>query len=182
MEDDKKKKESLAKKIVKSSGYTEKIDTREVQPILSPREHKLKITKDRAAKMLKKGDREGATKLLKEAMASQDYKITETKKKAAKSMLSSGIKSNLLKKVGSKALKSIPIIGGIASAISSNDASAAIPVLGDSESTGPAKGSRDAKFENPNTSDKDREQMYKESIKNALKKKKMSKGGIVPKC
>lgn len=55
-----------------------------------------------------------------------------------------------LRKLGKglgKGLKAVPLIGGIASALMTNDASAAVPILGDVELLGPEKGTLDYKLE-----------------------------------
>ena len=44
-------------------------------------------------------------------------------------------------------LKAFPLIGGIMAAVSSGDASAAIPILGDADNLGPAPGSLERKLE-----------------------------------
>lgn len=59
--------------------------------------------------------------------------------------------SNIAKKlkgaVPKGALKAIPLVGGIASALASGDASAAVPFLDSAESLGPARDSLEGKFE-----------------------------------
>src|ERR1043165_329374 len=52
-------------------------------------------------------------------------------------------KLRALKSLGTKALGAVPVLGGLASAAMSQDASAAIPVLDSAEPLGPAKGSLD---------------------------------------
>ena len=57
-------------------------------------------------------------------------------KQANKTITGSAFRKKIAKLVGKKALSSIPIIGGIASAFMSGDASAAIPILGGIEGAG----------------------------------------------
>lgn len=55
----------------------------------------------------------------------------------------------LVGKAAKSGLKAIPVIGPLAAALASGDASAAIPVLGDAESLGPQKGSLGSIIEDP---------------------------------
>lgn len=94
--------------------------------------------------------------------------------------LDAGVKSGskqIAKKIGKKLLSSIPFVGAAYSAAQSQDASAAVPGLGDVESTGPKKGSQDAKLEDPSISMEERKKIY-ESIKKTQNKKALeaSKG------
>lgn len=60
--------------------------------------------------------------------------------------------SSVLQKLKSGGFKSIPFVGpalGAATALSSGDVSAAIPVLNEADSLGPEKGSEDYEIENP---------------------------------
>lgn len=59
----------------------------------------------------------------------------------AKISTASEFKKNIAKKLGKKSLKALPIVGGIISAVSSGEASAAVPILDQAESLGPRKGS-----------------------------------------
>lgn len=52
-----------------------------------------------------------------------------------------------LSKLGKKGLKAIPLIGPAAAALTTGDASAAIPLLGEADATGPAKGSPESVIE-----------------------------------
>jgi hypothetical protein len=63
-----------------------------------------------------------------------------------------------ISKVTKRGLKALPLVGGIVSAMESGDASAAIPVLGDAESTGPEQGSLESVIEDPTASDDMRRQ------------------------
>lgn len=66
-----------------------------------------------------------------------------------------------------KGMKSIPILGsaiGLASAIGSEDASAAIPILDSAESLGPNKGTLDYRLEQGMLTDEDKEQLKRESL------------------
>ena len=59
------------------------------------------------------------------------------------------IKSKALKKGAKYGLKMLPIVGGLAAAIASGDASAAMPDALSSEPLAPKKGSTDHDIENP---------------------------------
>ena len=76
----------------------------------------------------------------------------------------------IAKKIGKKLLSSIPFVGGAVSAMQSGDASAAIPVLGDSDDTGPKKGSLDSKIEDPSVPMEERKKAFE-----ALKKRHSKK-------
>jgi len=68
-----------------------------------------------------------------------------------------------------KGLKSIPILGsaiGLASAIGSDDASAAIPILDSAESLGPQKGSLDYRLENGMLTEEDKEELKRQTLLN----------------
>ena len=87
--------------------------------------------------------------------------LTKRKNKAVKDLAAKTAAKKALKKgakkVGKKLLSSIPLIGGIASAIASKDASAAIPIIGDIASMdGPKKGTPGHDIENPDISRKAR--------------------------
>jgi hypothetical protein len=58
-------------------------------------------------------------------------------------------------------LKSLPLIGGLATAIQSRDVSAAIPLLDQADDLGPAKGSPGAIIEDPKSSPEDRKKAIK---------------------
>lgn len=53
-------------------------------------------------------------------------------------------------------LKSLPLVGGIAAAIQSNDASAAVPLLDQADSLGPGKGTPSSIIEDPTVSPEER--------------------------
>jgi len=69
-------------------------------------------------------------------------------------------------KVAGKGLKAVPLVGGLISALTSGDASAAIPILGDVDEIGPERGSPEAVFEDMSASPEER----KKAIE-ALKKR-----------
>lgn len=52
-------------------------------------------------------------------------------------------------KAAKKALKSIPIIGGLAAGLATGDVEAAIPILGEADALGPRKGDEGYDIENP---------------------------------
>ena len=54
-----------------------------------------------------------------------------------------------LAKASKKGLKAIPMVGGLVAGLLSGDASAAIPILGDSDPLGPQKGDEGYDIENP---------------------------------
>lgn len=82
--------------------------------------------------------------------------------------ISSG--SDFTKKIAAKraalaakrGLRAIPIIGGLAAGLMSDDASAAIPILDMAESTGPLPGSPDAIIEDPSATNEMRRQALEE--------------------
>jgi len=55
-------------------------------------------------------------------------------------------------KFGKAGLKSIPLLGGIATALATKDASAAIPILNEADDLGPVAGSPSSVLEDPNAS------------------------------
>jgi hypothetical protein len=67
------------------------------------------------------------------------------------------------KMMGKKVLGAVPVLGGLASAAMSGDASAAVPGL-DQESLGPAPGSLDSRIENGTLTDEDKNQMRLEAL------------------
>lgn len=71
-----------------------------------------------------------------------------------------------LGKFGKTGLKSLPLIGGVAAALSSGDVSAAVPVLGDIESLGPRQGTPEAVIEDMSATPEERMKAIK-----ALKEK-----------
>jgi hypothetical protein len=68
------------------------------------------------------------------------------------------------KMVGKKVLGAVPVLGGIANAVMSQDASAAVPGLDAAESTGPAAGSLDERIEKGTLTDEDKRQMRLEAL------------------
>lgn len=71
------------------------------------------------------------------------------------------------KKVGKKLLGAVPFVGGLASAIATKDASAAIP--GDISATGPGKGTPSSVIENPDSTPAQRKAAIKELLKKRAK-------------
>lgn len=69
------------------------------------------------------------------------------------------------KMVGKKVLGAVPVIGGLANAVMSGDASAAVPGLDSAESLGPAPGSLDSRIENGTLTDEDKKQLRMEALK-----------------
>ena len=110
-----------------------------------------KINLHRAKKLQSEGKESLAKELLKKAMKA--YK--------------SGAAKKIVKSVGKK----LPIIGGIAAAAASGDVSAAIPVIGDSDDLGPAKGSPGHDIENPPKDPKKRKKQV-QAILARMKKEK----------
>lgn len=94
-----------------------------------------------------KGSREEVGDVAEKLISGSDFAKKIAAKRAA---------LKALKGAGKAGLKSIPLIGGVASALSSGDASAAVPVLGDVESLGPEKGSPESIIEDPSASDEER--------------------------
>ena len=85
--------------------------------------------------------------------------------------LEKAMKSKMFKQIAKKGLKALPVVGGIATAISSKDASAAVPVLGDSEAAGPKKGTPGYDIENPDVRGEKRRKL----IESLVRKKRMNK-------
>jgi hypothetical protein len=140
----------------KVKNTTDKIDTKEIVKVkdaqaVKDREGLRKIQKA-AEKLKSAGQGSRADDLIKKAMESKAFK-------------------RIAKSAAKKTLKSIPIVGGLASAIMSKDASAAVPVLSEAEEAGPSKGSLEAKMEDPSLS---AEQRYKiqQKLKEKFKKNK----------
>lgn len=113
-----------------------------------------------------------------------EKKLLTRKMEKAKSLMAQGSKkeaadilkrympeAKAFKKAGTKLLSGIPILGGALSALTSKDASAAVPVLGDSESLGPEKDSLEAQIENPKLSSEQRAAAMKKLIeKNRMRR------------
>jgi hypothetical protein len=70
--------------------------------------------------------------------------------------------TGVLSKLGKRGLKSIPFLGAVANAVMSDDASAAIPLLGEAEDVGPTKGSIDSIIEDPSASPEQRKTALEE--------------------
>lgn len=66
------------------------------------------------------------------------------------------MKMQALKKLGSKGLKALPIVGALGSALASGDVSAAVPVLSEADDLGPLEGSLEAVVEDPSKSMEER--------------------------
>ena len=65
-------------------------------------------------------------------------------------------KKRALRKIMGRGMKALPLVGGLASALSSGEASAAIPVLGEADDLGPEAGSPSAVIEDPNSTIEER--------------------------
>jgi len=80
----------------------------------------------------------------------------KSKASVAGNVVKKFIRGKAVKKVGKKLLGAIPFVGGAISALASGDASAAIPLIGDSDDLGPKKGTAGHTIENPSASKKKR--------------------------
>lgn len=69
------------------------------------------------------------------------------------------------KAVGKKVLGAVPILGGLASAAMSGEASAAVPVLDSAESLGPERGTLDHRIEMGQLTDEDKQQLRMQALK-----------------
>lgn len=69
------------------------------------------------------------------------------KLKSGKEFTGDIAKKRALRSLGGRALKAVPFLGGIASAISSGDASAAVPILGEADELGPGKDTLEGRLE-----------------------------------
>ena len=67
--------------------------------------------------------------------------------------------------VGRKVLGAVPLLGGLASAAMSGDASAAVPLLDSAESLGPEAGSLEYRMENGLLTDQDKQQLALEQAR-----------------
>lgn len=149
-------------------GTTDKIDkvgevvekTKIKDFVQKQKDHKgLSAIRDAAKKLKAAGQSDKADDLLKKAMQSD----------AAKRLAKSGAGSAVAKKIGKRLLSAVPLVGGIASALSSGDASAALPEGLQSESAGPERGSPEDKMEDPKTSPEQRKKL-EEIIRKRSKK------------
>jgi len=61
-----------------------------------------------------------------------------------------------------KGFKALPIVGGLAAAMSSGDVSAAVPILGDASPTGPEKGTLERKLEDGTITPEEMERLKKQ--------------------
>lgn len=66
---------------------------------------------------------------------------------------------------GKKLLGALPLVGGLANALISEDASAAAPMLGDAEPVGPAKGSFDDRLESGALTEDDKQQLLEQQAR-----------------
>jgi hypothetical protein len=130
-------------------GTTEYIDTKQVKK-MPPIEEFVKNSKNKSLKMPEKSDN-----ILKKAVKSKAFQ-------------------KIAKAAGKKALKSIPIVGGVASAVMSGDASAAVPILSEAEEMGAPKGSDLRRSEDPSLSAEERHKLQ-EKIRQSMKSKKTKK-------
>lgn len=69
------------------------------------------------------------------------------------------------KTAGKKLLGAVPVLGGIANAILSQDASAAVPLLDEAESLGPAAGTFDSRIANGTLTEEDKQQLRNEQAR-----------------
>lgn len=106
---------------------------------------------------ISKKDLDKATKALSKVKASaEDVQLDNSFKKL--------LKSKPMKEMYKKRLHSIPVIGGLAGALLSGDANAAIPILNEADTLGPQEGDEGYEIENP-TPGKDRFRRLKEKIR-----------------
>ena len=135
-------------------GKTEKIDTRgTIQPQTSGKDF-AKMQDEIALKQRLKSSFKAAAQAGDDQMMNNLRKIAQNMKKGAKT-----------------GLKSIPIIGslaGLAGAVSSQDASAAIPLLDTAESLGPARGSLEAKLEAGTITPEERNMLRQQALANMV--------------
>lgn len=81
--------------------------------------------------------------------------LASGKKEAAVELLTRA-RGAMFKNAAKWGMKSLPLVGGIAAAMYEGDASAAIPILNEADSLGPAPGSIGAQMEDPRLSDEQR--------------------------
>lgn len=70
------------------------------------------------------------------------------------------------KALGKKVLGAVPVLGGLASAAMSGDASAAVPLLGEADNLGPAAGTLDHRIEMGQLTDEDKAQLRMQALRN----------------
>lgn len=135
---------------------------------------KLLKLKDQAAKAIGREAREAQAKphIIKNYTDKIKTRVVKKLPDAAEHTANTAKKRALLKaakKGASKfvktGMKSLPLVGGLAAALASGDASAAVPILGDVESLGPKKGSEEAKLEDMSLPMEERIKLLK-AIKN----------------
>lgn len=68
-------------------------------------------------------------------------------------------------KIAKKGVKALPFVGPLAVALASQDASAAVPILGDADPLGPQAGSLEASIEDPTVSREQRKRALQELMK-----------------
>lgn len=66
---------------------------------------------------------------------------------------------------GKKLLGALPLVGGVGAALMNQDASAAVPGLGDAEVTGPAQGSFDQRLEQGTLTDEEKQRLLAEQAR-----------------
>lgn len=146
-----------SKTVIKSS--TPHITTKEVSK-LTPENFKAVQTrlkagsavKSKLSKAIKAGDVKATKKIIEQ--------VGEVAKKTGNTELLSKLikkvaKSPFAKKAGKKLLSAIPLVGGIASAISSGDIKAAVPGLDLIDNIGPKEGSLNHRIETGNLTPED---------------------------
>lgn len=73
-------------------------------------------------------------------------------------------KAKLAAKGGKRLLGAVPILGGLASAAMSGDASAAVPLLGEADNLGPEKGSLDYRIETGTLTEEDKQNLRMQAL------------------
>ena len=135
---------------------TEKINTKEVVKVIKgdPYEKPKNLTMTPIDEYKKKMQNLDIEQRLKSALKQAEKAGDEgTVKKLTTALL----------KHTSKGLKALPVVGGIASALLSEDASAAVPVFGSSEALGPAKGSIEERLESGTLTEQDKSDLKKQA-------------------
>ena len=77
----------------------------------------------------------------------------------------SKVKNFKIPRSATKLLGAVPVLGGLASALSSGDASAAVPVLDAAESTGPQAGTIDDRLERGTLTPEDKQSLAMEQAR-----------------
>ncbi len=133
-------------------GSTEKISTRETTPLTSKGDYS-KMKKDLEYKQRLKGSLRAAEK-------AGDTKLASAFAKKLSSLGS----------IAKRGLKMLPIVGGVAAALSSGDASAAVPGLDMADDIGPEKGSLQRRLEDGTATPEDHKKLRAMAAKNMAKR------------